>query len=80
MGFSKVVVNSPRSVTFVHQLDDTCQAYAEDITITLQSGVPESRLAYWRDMEGLTGTVTLSFTPTPYMVTAPFPVEGEQHD
>ena len=63
MGYSKVVNKGNGKVVFVHQLDGNGEAYAEDVTIEVQAGVPESRVEYYAKMDGRVGTVSVGFSP-----------------
>jgi len=62
MGYCKVVASAGK-VKFVHQLDQNGEAYAEDVTIEAQKGVPLSRVD-WADKDEQVGTISWSFTPT----------------
>jgi len=64
MGYSKVVNKGNGKVVFVHQLDQDGKAYAEDVTVEAQAGVPESRVEYFAKQDGAVGVVSVTFTAT----------------
>lgn len=63
MGYSKVVNKGNGKVVFVHQLDQDGKAYAEDVTVETQAGVP-TRVEYFAKQDGVVGVVSVSFSPT----------------
>lgn len=64
MGYSKIVNKGKGKVVIVHQLDGDGKAYAEDVTVEAQAGVPESRVEHLAKQDGAVGTVSVMFTPT----------------
>jgi hypothetical protein len=62
MGYSKIVNKGNGKVVIVHQLDQDGKAYAEDVTVEVQAGVPESRVDYLAKQDGKVGTVSVNFT------------------
>lgn len=62
MGFSKVVDKGNGKVIFVHQLGGDGKAYAEDVTVEVQEGVPADRVEWWAKQNGKIGVVTVSFS------------------
>lgn len=62
MGLVKVKKLADGKVKFIHQLDQDGKAYAEDVTIEVQKGVPASRIGYFAEQDGKVGVINYGFT------------------
>jgi hypothetical protein len=62
MGYCKIVNKGNGTVVAVHQLDGEGKAYAEDVTVSVQAGVPATRVDWLAQQDGKVGVFSFGFS------------------